>query len=106
MRAAFDERRKYILERLRALPGVTCVTPKGAFYAFPNFSQYYGRRWGKEEIRGSSDLASYLLEDALVAVVPGLDFGSDAHIRLSYATSMANIEKGLDRIAASLRKLS
>jgi len=106
MRAAFDQRRIYMLERLRALPGVSCVTPKGAFYAFPNFSCYYGRKWEKGTIEGSSDLASYLLEDALVAVVPGLDFGSDAHIRLSYATSMANIEKGLERIAASLSKLS
>ncbi|MDH7499154.1 MAG: pyridoxal phosphate-dependent aminotransferase [candidate division NC10 bacterium] len=106
MRSEFDRRRRTMVDRLNAMPGVTCTLPKGAFYAFPNFSPYYGRKWERGEIHGSSDLATYLLEDAQVAVVPGLDFGSDSHIRLSYATSMANIEKGLERIANSLAKLA
>ena len=95
-----------MVERLNSMPGVSCTTPKGAFYAFPNFSRHFAKKWKNGEIKGSSDLAAYLLEEAKVAVVPGLDFGSDDHIRLSYATSMGNIEKGLDRIAASLEKLS
>ena len=106
MRAEFDKRRKYMVERLNAMPGVSCTTPKGAFYAFPNFSPHYGKRWKGGVIKGSTDLAAYLLEEAQVAVVPGLDFGNDSHARLSYATSMQNIEKGLERIADSLVRLS
>ena len=106
MRAEFDKRRKYMVEKLNAMPSVSCTTPKGAFYAFPNFSPHYGKRWEKGVIKGSSDLAAYLLEEAQVAIVPGLDFGSNDHARLSYATSMTNIEKGLERIAASLAKLA
>lgn len=106
MRTEFDRRRKYMVERLNAMPGVSCTTPKGAFYAFPNFSPHYGKKWKGGVIKGSTDLAAYLLEEAQVAVVPGLDFGSDSHVRLSYATSMQNIEKGLGRIADSLARLS
>ena len=106
MRAEFDKRRKYMVERLNAMPGVSCTTPKGAFYAFPNFSSHYGKRWKGGVIKSSTDLAAYLLEEAQVAIVPGLDFGSDSHARLSYATSMQNIEKGLVRIADSLVRLS
>jgi aspartate aminotransferase len=106
MRTEFDRRRKYMVERLNAMPGVSCTTPKGAFYAFPNFSQHYGKRWKGGVIKNSTDLAAYLLEEAQVAIVPGLDFGSDSHVRLSYATSMQNIEKGLERIANSVRQLS
>jgi len=106
MRSEFDRRRRYMVDRLNAMPGVSCAIPKGAFYAFPNFSHYYGKKWEKGRINGSSDLAAYLLEVAQVAVVPGLDFGSDSHVRFSYATSMANIEKGLERIANSLARLA
>ncbi len=106
MRTEFDRRRKYMVERLNAMQGVSCTTPKGAFYAFPNFSPHYGKKWKGGVIKGSTDLAAYLLEEAQVAVVPGLDFGSDSHVRLSYATSMQNIEKGLGRIADSLARLS
>jgi aspartate aminotransferase len=106
MRGEFDKRRKYMVARLNSTPGVSCTRPKGAFYAFPNFSAYYGKKWEKGVIKGSSDLASYLLEEAQVAIVPGLDFGSDDHARLSYATSLGNIEKGLERIAGSLVKLA
>lgn len=106
MRGEFDRRRRFIVERLRAIPGIRCVEPFGAFYIFPNISAYFGCRFQGRIIRGSVDLAAYLLEEAKVAVVPGLDFGSDAHIRLSYAISIEKIAKGLDRMEGALRKLS
>jgi aspartate aminotransferase len=101
----FDRRRKYIVDRLRALPGVKTALPKGAFYVFPNFSEYYGRKSGGKVISGSLDLADYLLEKGQIAVVPGVAFGEDGCIRFSYATSMALIEKGLDRLEKALKEL-
>lgn len=106
MVAEFDKRRKYIVERLNAIPGVSCPTPVGAFYAFPRVSPIYGKSFKGKEIKGSADLAAYLLEDAKVAVVSGDAFGADEYIRLSYATSMAAIEKGLDRIEKAVSELS
>ncbi|MBI5190226.1 MAG: pyridoxal phosphate-dependent aminotransferase [Nitrospirae bacterium] len=106
MVAEFDKRRKYIVERLNAMPGVTCPMPVGAFYAFPRVKDLYGKSFNGKPINNSSDLAAYLLEEAKVAVVSGDAFGADDYIRLSYATSMANIEKGLDRIAAAFGALS
>jgi aspartate aminotransferase len=79
--------------------------PVGAFYAFPNVSKLYGRSASGETIRNSSDMASYLLKEARVALVSGDAFGADAYIRLSYATSLENITKGLDRIEAAFMKL-
>ena len=105
MRQAFEKRRNLIIERLNALPGVTCRMPGGAFYAFPNVSALYGKRGGNRTINGSDDFAAYLLDEARVAVVPGSGFGADGYIRLSYATSEANIVKGLDRMAEAIRKL-
>jgi len=99
----FDKRRKYILDRVRAIPGLTCVEPDGAFYVFPNFSKLVGKTINGKKIEGSMQLADMLLTDAKVAVVPGIAFGSDVHFRMSYATSMANIEKGLNRIAEYLK---
>ena len=106
MVAEFDKRRKYIVERLNAIPGVSCPTPVGAFYAFPRVSPIYGKSFKGKEIKGSADLAAYLLEEAKVAVVSGDAFGADEYIRLSYATSMAAIEKGLDRIEKAVSELS
>ena len=106
----FDRRRRLVVAGLNALPGVSCVTPRGAFYAFANISGLLGRTWtrGAERIvlQGSVDVTAFLLEAATVAVVPGLDFGSDLHVRLSYATSDALIEKGLARMAAAIRTLA
>ncbi|MGQ9630647.1 MAG: pyridoxal phosphate-dependent aminotransferase [bacterium] len=101
----FGRRRNAIFERLKAIPGVSTVKPKGAFYIFPNVSGLFGRAWNRREIKCASDLADYLLSEAHVAVVPGEGFGTNAHIRLSYATSMENIVKGLDRIAEAVSKL-
>jgi len=101
----FDARRKYMIERLNKINGVTCINPVGAFYAFPNVSSYYGKNFNGRLIMSSFDLSSYLLDEAKVAVVPGGAFGDDRYIRLSYATSMSNIQKGLDRIEDALSNL-
>ncbi len=101
----FDRRRRYIVNRLNAMPGITCSLPKGAFYVFPNVTGLFGKKWGDREISNSSDVTDFILEEAKVAVVAGLAFGNDNYIRFSYATSMVNIEKGMDRIQETLKKL-
>ncbi len=106
MLAEFDRRRKYIVDRLNSIPGVSCILPKGAFYVFPNFSGIYGKSANGRVIENSTDLGSYLLESVKVAVVPGIGFGNDNCARLSYATSMENIERGLDRIEDACKRLS
>jgi aspartate aminotransferase len=94
---------------LNALPGVSCGMPKGAFYAFANVSGLFGRTWRRPEgaltPKSSIDVTSFLLEAARVAVVPGKDFGSDAHVRMSYATSDALISDGLARMGAAIATL-
>ncbi len=95
MAVAFKERRDYMMERFSKMPNISCVRPGGAFYVFPNIAKLK---------RSSADIAAELLEKAHVAVVPGSAFGSDANIRLSFATSMENIKKGLDRIEDFLVK--
>jgi len=104
MKAEFDRRRIYMFERLNAMPGVRCVRPQGAFYAFPDVSAAYERVLGKK-VDGprSVAFAAKVLEEAKVAVVPGGAFGDDNCVRLSFATSMAQIEKGLDRLELFLR---
>src|SRR2546427_6488104 len=110
MAGEFDRRRRLIVRGLNELPSVSCVMPKGAFYAFPNVSRLFGRAWqsaaGPATIKGSVDVAAFLLEQARVAVVPGVDFGSDDHVRLSYATSEPLIVDGLARMAVALRGLT
>ncbi len=103
MASEFDKRRQHIMKRLDGIPGLTYVEPEGAFYIFPNFSSFTGKTIKGRKIKGSLDLAEMLLNDAKVAVVPGIAFGTDNHFRLSYATSMANIDKGLDRMAEALK---
>ena len=110
MRKAFQERRDYIVSALKDIPGVQCLNPGGAFYVFPNVSAFYGKRWKPEgdtprTIGGSDDLAAYLLESYEVAVIPGSGFGADGNIRLSYATSMENIQRGVARISEALQAL-
>ncbi len=105
--AEFDRRRRYIVGRLNGMPGVSCLLPQGAFYVFPNFSKLYGRKTpAGKAINNSAELAAYLLDDHKVASVPGVAFGDDACQRLSYATSMKNIEKGMDRIEQAVKALS
>jgi len=102
---AFALRRNYIVDTLNSMTGVHCLNPEGAFYAFPNVSALYGTSYQGSTITGSASFAEYLLDAANVAVVPGVAFGSDAHIRLSYATSMENIQKGLERIRTAISDL-
>jgi len=105
MRAEFDVRRRYMVERLNALDGVHCTLPQGAFYAYPDVSHYFGRRAGERTVADSVELCAYLLEEAKVACVPGAGFGTHPHIRLSYATSMQKIEQAMDRLAEALGRL-
>jgi aspartate aminotransferase len=102
MLKAFDERRKYIVQRLNNIKGVKCTTPKGAFYVFPDVSGAYGREICGKRVNCSMSFAETLLDGAKVALVPGVVFGDDRCVRMSYATSMENIKKGLDRIEKAL----
>jgi len=101
----FDKRRKYIVERLNGMDGVDCFDPVGAFYVFPNFAQAHKKSFKGKLIGDSTGLADYLLSEAKVAVVPGIAFGADDNARLSFATSMENIEKGIDRIETAIGEL-
>jgi aspartate aminotransferase len=104
MKAEFDRRRLYMAGRLSAMPGVRCVRPQGAFYCFPDVSGAYARVLGeKAEGPKSVAFAAKVLEEARVAVVPGGAFGDDDCVRLSFATSMPQIEKGLDRLEKFLK---
>jgi len=93
----FDQRRRYAHQKLNSLPGITCCNAKGAFYLFPNVA--------KTGLK-STEFCAKLLEQERVAAVPGIAFGADDYIRLSYATSLANIEKGLDRLEKFARNLT
>ena len=99
MRTEFERRANHMYERLNALPGVTCVQPTGAFYTFPNVSATYE----KLGVGGSIEFASKALEEVHVAVVPGEPFGCDQNVRLSFATSMEQIDKGIDRLAEFMK---
>lgn len=103
---AFDERRRYLVGRLNSMEGVTCVSPQGAFYAFPDFSAHYGKSFNGQRIAGSVDMCKFLLEEMKVAAVPGEGFGADNHLRISYAASLEALEKALDRVEQGLAKLS
>jgi aspartate aminotransferase len=94
MLAEYHKRRDFVISRLRAIPGVECAEPRGAFYAYPNL----GVIIGKNGIHDTLQLSERLLAEAHVAVVPGEAFGTDRHVRISYATSMTELERGLDRI--------
>jgi aspartate aminotransferase len=100
MLAEYRRRRDRVVEGLRAIPGVQCTLPQGAFYAYPNISAYLNR----DGLADTTVLAERLLEEAHVAVVPGPAFGTQQHVRLSYATSLAQIDEGLRRMAAFFSK--
>ena len=105
MRRQFEKRGRHMWERLSKLPKITCVRPNGAFYGFPNVSAYFGKTAGGATITDAISFAAALLEQNHVAVVPGNDSGFDTHVRLSFATSMEQIDKGIDRIAEFLKKV-
>ena len=101
MLAEYRRRRDFVVPRLRQIPGVTCNLPEGAFYAYPNISCALG----KNGINTTLDFADRLLKEAFVAVVPGEAFGTETHVRISYATSMTELERGLDRLQKFIEKL-
>ncbi len=106
MRQAFDARRAYVEERIRGIPGLSCLPIGGAFYALADAAALCQRSYKGSPIGGSSQrLADILLEDFRVAVIPGAPFGAEGFIRLSFATSMEKLEQGLDRIAACVAAL-
>ena len=94
MLAEYRKRRDFVVGRLRQIPGISILTPKGAFYAYPNISVAYKT----SKVKNSLEFASELLAKSYVAVVPGEAFGTNDHIRISYATSMTELERGLDRL--------
>ncbi len=111
MAKVFERRRNLIVELLNNVKGFSCKIPGGAFYAFPNISGVFKFKGWQSIIKkynsknNSSLLTSYLLEEAKVAVVPGVEFGSDNNIRLSFATSDENIRNGIGRIKEAIEKL-
>ncbi|NLK51414.1 MAG: pyridoxal phosphate-dependent aminotransferase [Syntrophomonadaceae bacterium] len=105
MVAHFATRREYILERLQGLEGITCRRPGGAFYVFPNVSIAFGKRYRDELIQDAADLAKVLLTYGRIAVVPGVAFGVEGYLRLSYATNRKNIEEGINRFAVVWNEL-
>jgi aspartate aminotransferase len=107
MRKAFDERRIAMVELLRGISGVACREPKGAFYAFPDVSAFVGKKTPEGSILDDDvQLCDWLVEVGKVAVVPGSGFGAPGHVRLSYATSMQNIQEGVKRLRTALGTLS
>ncbi len=105
MRKEFEKRRNYLYDQLTSIDGITCYKPEGAFYLFPNITAYFHKSTEVMKIEHSFDLAMYLLYQSKVATVPGSSFGTEGHIRISYATSMENIKEGVERIKEALSKL-
>jgi aspartate aminotransferase len=105
MRREFDERRKYMVEKLNKIKGVSCLKPSGAFYAFPNVSKILekGVKYNGKRIINSFYLADFILKEAEVALIPGSAFEAEGYLRLSYATSMEDVKEGLDRIENILK---
>ena len=101
----YTKRRDFLLDRIQSIPHLSCTTPEGAFYVFPNVSEYYGKSTNERVIEHSGDMADYLLEDARVAVVPGGGFGADNNIRISYATSLEELRRGMERIESAFKAL-
>lgn len=102
----FKKRRDYIVGRLNSMENISCFNPPGAFYVFPNVSGTFGKKAGEMTIKNSSDFSTYLLEEAKIAFVPGIAFGADDYVRISYAVSMEDITEGMDRMEKAMEKLS
>ena len=106
MLEAFRERNALVVERVRRIPGFTLPNvPQGAFYAFPNVSELLGSHFGDKKIIDGDGLAAFLLDEAHVSLVGGNDFGAPEHVRLSYATSVKNLNEAFDRIERAVAKL-
>ena len=102
----FQKRRDILLSSLLKIPSIECYKPVGSFYTFPDFSAYYGRSFKGKKIEGSIELASFLLEEGKVALVPGIAFGADKNLRLSFAASVNTIKQGVERISKALKLLT
>ena len=100
----FKKRRDFICKELNNINGISCLIPDGAFYVFPDISYYFGKEYKNGKIENSVDFSAFLLNEAKVAVVPGIEFGSDKNIRISYATSMHDIKEGVKRIKEKLEE--
>lgn len=105
MRMEFKKRRDYMVERLNKMPGIRCLTPPGAFYVYPDVSGLIGKKLAGKVVSDDTTLADILLDEARIAVVPGKAFGTQGNLRFSYATSMAKIEEGLNRLENVLKTL-
>jgi len=105
MRSAFEVRRDLVIQRLQKMPGLKVNVPQGAFYAFPDVSAYFGKKWNNTVIADTTDLSLYILEEALVSTVTGDAFGSPNCLRLSYATSEEVLNEAMDRLERVLLKL-
>lgn len=105
MRKAFDERRKYMVKRLNEIEGISCLTPAGAFYAFPNVSKILERgiEYNGKKISNSFGLSNFILKEAEVALIPGSAFEAEGYLRLSYTASLEDIKEGSDRLEKILR---
>ena len=106
MRKEFERRRNYLHEKLNNIDGITALKPEGAFYLFPNISDLLHHNSKVFKIKNSFDLAMHLLKEAKIAVVPGSAFGSEGHLRVSYANSMENLERAVERITKAVEKLN
>jgi aspartate aminotransferase len=106
MRRTFERRRDRIVQGLNAIDGMRCRTPEGAFYAFPDVSALLGKKAGDKVLETDLDLATFLLEEARSAVVPGTAFGAPGFLRVSYACSEEQIDEGLRRIGEAVATLA
>lgn len=106
MISKFKERRNYMVNKINSIENISCTMPEGAFYVMMNISKLIGKKANGKVIKGSIDFAEGLLEDSKVGVVPGDAFGVSEYVRLSYATSMENIEEGLERIHKFVNKIN
>ena len=105
MKNAFKRRRDLIVQLLNELPNVHCAIPGGAFYVFPNFEKYLGKKGNGKLLKDTFDISEYILESAKVVTVPGDGFGAPGHIRFSYATDSKTIKEGVDRVAFALKNI-
>lgn len=103
MRKVFSARREHMVKRINSIEGVSCIMPQGAFYIMMNVTKLFGKTFYGKLVQTADDFAELLLEHAKVALVPGSGFGAEGYVRWSYATSIENIDKGLDRLEAFLK---
>jgi aspartate aminotransferase len=106
MAREFQRRRDFIYAEVRFIQGISCIKPRGAFYVFPNVSGFFGKTYKGKKMESGDDIARFLLDEERVVVVPGSGFGSNDHVRISFACSMAELEKAAERLSRGFRKLN